>query len=39
MSGALSLWLISISREQRESNSPCKAKLVGRDEESMAIMQ
>jgi hypothetical protein len=34
MPGALSRWLLSLSREQRESDSPCRAKPVGRAEEA-----
>lgn len=37
MSGALSLWLLSLSREQRESDSPCRAKPVGSDNRDMTI--
>jgi hypothetical protein len=37
MPGALSLWLLSLSREQRESDSPCKAKSVVSVEENDAI--
>jgi len=37
MPGALSLWLLSLSREQRESDSPCKAKSVVSAEEGVAI--
>ncbi len=37
MPGALSLWLLSLSREQRESDSPCRAKSVVSAEESVAI--
>ena len=37
MPGALSLWLLSLSREQRESDSPCKAKYVVSAEEGVVI--
>jgi hypothetical protein len=37
MPGALSLWLLSLSREQRESDSPRKAKSVVSAEEGVAI--